>query len=99
MTRTIKEWQEYIRGYHKNRGFTWDKDEIDTMLLRLHSEVSEAGEAARDNNYEHLGEELADTFIRLVDTCEVMGIDLEAEAVKKMAINKKRPVLHGRARK
>lgn len=124
MARTIKEWQEYIRNWAVSKGFIWDKNDIDTVLLRLHSEVSEASEASllhildmllillklhskitdasetvRDNNYEHLGEEFADIFIRLADACEVLGIDLEAEVMRKMAINEERPFLHGRARK
>ena len=99
MTRTIKEWQEYVRNWAKGQGFLWTRDDIDTALLRIHSEVSEAGEAVRDNNMELLAEEFADIFIRLVDACEVMGVDLEAETEKKMAINEKRPYLHGRARR
>lgn len=99
MTRTIKEWQKIVTEYAINHEFAWNPDEIDTMLLRLHSEVSEASEDARDNNIEHLGEELADIFIRLVNTAEVMGIDLEKEVERKHAINVARPVLHGHKRK
>lgn len=99
MTRTIKEWQEYIMDWAERKGFIWTIEDIDTVLLRIHSEVSEASEAARDYNFVKLGEEYADIFIRLADACEVMNIDLEDEVVKKMAINEKRPKLHGRARK
>ena len=97
--RTIKEWQEYIRSWAERKGFFWTRSDIDTVLLRMHSEVSEAAEAMRDNDYHHLGEEFADIFIRLADAAEVMDIDLEAEVEKKMAINEKRPHLHGRARR
>jgi len=99
MVRTIKEWQEYIRAWAVSKGFIWDINDIDTVLLRVHSEVSEAGEKARDNDYEHIGEEFADIFIRLADACEVLSIDLEAEVIKKMAINERRPYLHGRVRR
>ncbi len=99
MTRTIKEWQEYVRSWAISKGFDWKPSEIDLPLLRIHSEVSEAGEAVRDNDMEQLAEEFADIFIRLVDACEVMSVDLEAETERKMAINEKRPYLHGRARR
>lgn len=46
--RTLKDWQDGIREYAESKGFTWTKAEIDTMLLRLISEVCEAAEAARD---------------------------------------------------
>lgn len=69
------------------------------MLLRIHSEVSEASEAARDENREELAEEMADIFIRLANACEVMGIDLEAEVTKKHSRNLLRDKLHGRKRK
>ena len=85
--------------YAINKNFYWAPDEIDTILLRIHSEVTEASEAARDNDRDHLGEELADIFIRLANCAEVMGIDLEAETEKKHMINLQRPVLHGRKRK
>jgi len=96
---SIKEWQEEITKYAISHGFTWASKDIDTMLLRIHSEVSEAGEAARDENMEKLAEEMADIFIRLANTCEVMGIDLEAEVQKKHNKNLEREKLHGRKRK
>lgn len=99
MNKYIKEWQKEIRDWAEEKGFEWDKEDIDTMLLRLHSEVTEASEAVRDEDFEHLGVELADIFIRLADTAEVMGIDLEKEVQEKMKKNRERPVLHGRERK
>jgi NTP pyrophosphatase (non-canonical NTP hydrolase) len=97
--KSIKEWQKCITEYAIDHDFTWTPDDIDTMLLRIHSEVGEAGEDARDNNMEHFGEELADIFIRLVNCAEVMGVDLEAEVEKKHSKNLLRPKLHGRKRK
>ena len=76
---SIKEWQKTITAYAIAHGFNWTPNDIDTMLLRIHSEVSEASEAARDENQRELAKEMADIFIRLVNACEVMGIDLEAE--------------------
>jgi NTP pyrophosphatase (non-canonical NTP hydrolase) len=97
--KSIKEWQREITDWAESKGFNWNREDVDTMLLRLHSEVSEAGEAARDDDFEGFKEELADIAIRLFNTAEVFGIDLEKEIEKKMSKNKKRPVLHGRRRK
>jgi NTP pyrophosphatase (non-canonical NTP hydrolase) len=95
----IKEWQKTITEYAIDHGFNWTPNDIDTMLLRIHSEVSEASEAARDENKQELAEEMADIFIRLANACEVMGVDLEAEVAKKHERNLQRDKLHGRKRK
>lgn len=103
----ISKWQKLITEVAISKGFTWDlrkctrcgRNDLDTMLLRLHSEVTEAGEEARDNKHEEIAYELADLFIRLANTSEVMGIDLEEYVRKKMEKNIKRPVLHGRKNK
>lgn len=97
--KSIKEWQGIITEYAVDHGFNWTPSDVDTMLLRIHSEVSEASEAARDENKEELAEEMADIFIRLANACEVMGIDLEAEVTKKHNKNLLRDKLHGRRRK
>lgn len=41
------------------------------------------------------GSEFADVLIRLLDTCDVYGIDLHAEFVRKMTYNRTRPYQHG----
>ncbi|MDQ1280035.1 MAG: hypothetical protein QG670_1297 [Thermoproteota archaeon] len=97
--RSIKDWQLVVTKNAVEHGFIWEKGDIDSMLLRLHSEVSEASEAARDEDWNGLAEELADTFIRLANIAEVMGVDLEVEVEKKHDINVSRPSLHGRKRK
>ncbi len=99
ISQPIREWQKTITQYAIDHGFNWSPSDIDTMLLRIHSEVSEASEAARDENKLELAEEMADIFIRLANACEVMGIDLEAEVIKKHEKNLKRNRLHGRKRK
>lgn len=40
--------------------------------------------------------ELADIGIRLLDTCESWGVDLEREMIRKMDFNETRPAKHGR---
>jgi NTP pyrophosphatase (non-canonical NTP hydrolase) len=44
---------------------------------------------------EGVGSELADVFIRLLDMCDVYGIDLEFEYRRKLEYNKTRPYQHG----
>ncbi|MCW3976160.1 MAG: hypothetical protein NWE86_07980 [Candidatus Bathyarchaeota archaeon] len=97
--KSLKEWQRMITEYAIDKGFKWKKKDIDTMLLRIHSEISEASEAIRDEDWDKFAEELADVFIRLANCAEVMGIDLEKEIEKKHQINLQRPSLHGRKRK
>lgn len=45
---------------------------------------------------EGFGSEVADVFIRLLDTCKRRGIDLEWEYERKMAYNRTRPYKHGK---
>ena len=97
--RSITEWQKAVTQYAIEHGFQWGKNDVDTMLLRLHSEVSEASESVRDEDWVGFAEELADIFIRLVNTAEVMGVDLETEIEKKHNKNLTRQILHGRKRK
>jgi len=92
----------------KAKGFGVDKDDTDINVVGLrlaliHSEVSEALEAARKDypasekipdigNFE---EELADTVIRCMDLANRMGISLGEAIVKKVAYNRTRPYMHG----
>lgn len=99
---SIKEWQRVITHWAEKTGFEWNLDEhqdTDTMLLRLHSEVSEASEAWRDDDEEHFREECADIFIRLANMCEIHDFDLEEYVLAKMEKNDERPYRHGRKHK
>ena len=60
------------------------------------TEISEAAEAVRLQNDANFREELADTFIRLLDITGTMNIDIEKEIVNKMHINEGRPLRHGK---
>jgi NTP pyrophosphatase (non-canonical NTP hydrolase) len=55
----------------------------------MFGEVSEACEAYRQKTGD-VGQELADVFIYLLGIAEILGIDLEAEMIKKMEINARR---------
>lgn len=41
------------------------------------------------------GSEMADVLIRLLDVCDIHGIDLAAEYERKLAYNRTRPYQHG----
>ena len=66
------------------------------MIALMHSELSEALEDLRHGKKKHVGEELADCVIRVMDFCEARGVDLEKEILKKIKKNKKRPYKHGK---
>lgn len=85
----------------------WEGDvhNIPEKLALIHSEVSEALEAYRDNepNFrtgedgkpEGFGVELADAVIRIMDLCGHLGIDLDYLVRVKSEFNERRPYRHG----
>lgn len=76
--------------------FDLNKYFLATKLALIHSEVTEALEDLRTNNFTRFGEELADIMIRTADLAGALGIDLEARIEQKMLANKKRPAKHGK---
>jgi NTP pyrophosphatase (non-canonical NTP hydrolase) len=81
----------------------WEGRDRHTALLLIHSEISEAVEELRRNNFEAYYEELSDVLIRLFD---LMGweeiqtgifIDFEKRIRDKMDKNIDRPYKHGKA--
>jgi len=82
-------------------------DSTDTRLAfcaLIHSEVSEAVECIRQNDMnlriengkpEGAVAELADVVIRVCDTCEALGLDLEEAIRVKQEYNRSRPYRHG----
>lgn len=77
---------------------------VPTQLALIHSEVSEALEAWRENDRgstrpdgkpDGFITELADAVIRCFDTAGALGMDLETAVLKKMAFNETRPHRHG----
>jgi NTP pyrophosphatase (non-canonical NTP hydrolase) len=66
-------------------------------LLLIVSEVSETLDALRDADPDHEAEELADVIIRCLDYAAWRGVDVDAAVAAKVATNRDRPRLHGRA--
>lgn len=89
----LNEWGKSIHNNAVDHGW-WDNGrDIPTMLCLIHSEVSEALEAYR--NDEPIGEELADVIIRTLDMAIGLGIDIGKEVSDKHEYNKGRPYKHG----
>jgi NTP pyrophosphatase (non-canonical NTP hydrolase) len=88
---------ELCNRAHNNaaeHGF-WDEPrDFATMMMLIVTECAEAIEADRHNDDAMMREEIADIAIRLGDLCGGLGINLEAEIQRKMAINEARPRLH-----
>ncbi len=94
--KTLSELCEYCHGIAREKGF-WDKERnVGEALMLVVTEIAEAMEGYRHEDHDNFREEIADAFIRLFDFCGGMGIDIEAEIMKKCAVNKKRPYKHGK---
>ncbi len=66
------------------------------MLMLMVSELGEACEGLRKDDWKNVAEELADCVIRVMDFAEARDIDLEKEILKKIKKNKKRLYKHGK---
>ena len=101
---TLSEWQSYVQRLVKARG--WDRaTDLETFLLFM-EEVGELAKAFRRHRKlfeengkpdsssaerkRELGLEMADVLSYLLDLAQRMDIDLEAAAVEKEEINRKR---------
>lgn len=62
---------------------------------KLRAALDATGLEGQPAKPEGVGSEFADVLIRLLDVCDVYGIDLEAEYRRKIAYNRTRPYQHG----
>ena len=94
-----KSLNELAQMCHKiavEKGF-WEKERnIGEALMLIVTELAEAMEAHRVKDQENFKEEIADTFIRLLDLCGGLKIDIEDEIARKSSKNKNRPYKHGK---
>ena len=94
----------------KAKGFTTNWRNVPEKLMLVVTELSEAMEAyrclkmvgvlrgpVRDSTGD-FEEEIADTFIRLLDLCGALDIDIEKAIQAKLIKNRGRPQKHGRQR-
>jgi NTP pyrophosphatase (non-canonical NTP hydrolase) len=78
------------------KGFWETERNIGEALMLIVTELAEAMEAHRVQDQENFKEEIADSFIRLLDLCGGLGIDIEEEISRKSQKNKNRPYKHGK---
>ena len=83
----MKETQKEIYQNKLDKGF--NVTDVHKEFCLLYGEVAEAYDAWRKKE-ENVGEELADIAIYLMGLSEILGIDLESEIEKKVAINRNR---------
>lgn len=91
----IRDMAQLIHQNAINHGWWETQRPIPELLALVHSEASEAFEAFRNGDDNHIGEELADIVIRVFDMAEGLGIDIEDEIVRKHEFNKTRAYRHG----
>lgn len=97
----ISEMCDYIKEWRIRKGFYTpsqflEADQILVKLMLVVTELSEGAEAVRLQNYDNFVEEMADTFIRLMDLSGSMGLDIESAIIEKMKINEGRAHKHGK---
>jgi len=94
--RSLNELAALCHSIAVEKGF-WEKERnIGEALMLVVTEVAEAMEAHRHQDDANFKEELADAFIRLLDLCGGLKIDIENEIYQKSLHNKKRPYKHGK---
>jgi NTP pyrophosphatase (non-canonical NTP hydrolase) len=101
----LNDFAKYVMMINLAHGFDGVPSEIDTTekckamiyaLALVITEISEAIEGVRKQDYLNLQEELADAIIRILHICAVMDIDIEKAIREKMIINESREYLHGK---
>jgi len=94
--KSLNELCEICHSIAVSKGF-WEKERnTGEALMLIVTELAEAMEAHRIQDHDNFREEIADSFIRLLDLCGGMKIDIEAEIEKKANKNKNRPYKHGK---
>lgn len=104
LSKDLNQVADDIVVWRKSKGFStpesiehsWHAEAMLGKLMLVVSEIGEAAEAVRDLDTEHFTEEVADAFIRLLDICGTMKIDISKAIQTKMIVNESRPNKHSR---
>lgn len=91
----IKELQKLCHDIAQDKGWWLGERNNGELVALIHSELSEALEGMRKDDWDNVKEELADVVIRIMDFCEARGIDLEQNILMKIEKNKTRSFRHG----
>ena len=94
--RSLNELAQVCHSIAVEKGFWEEKRNIGEALMLIVTELAEAMEAYRIQDDANFREEIADAFIRLLDLCGGLKIDIEEEIFKKSLKNKNRPYKHGK---
>jgi len=88
------------------KGFWNEPRSWDSLLIRLHEEISEASESVRNGvelepsehipEFKAIEEEIADIVIRAFDTARGRNLKIAAAISAKMAFNRDREYKHGK---
>lgn len=79
---SFNEIADEIVQWRISKGFVTTRENMLGKLMLVVTELCEAAEDVEADNFAHLGEELADTMIRLFDIGGTLGYDLDDEIAK-----------------